>query len=712
MSGKPFIFRFADIEVREREFCLIRSGEAIPVEPKAFRVLLILLRNPEKLIPKDELLQAVWGDTAVTENSLARSVALLRRLLGDETRNPRYIETVATVGYRFLCTVEATEEGSREVAMAELAPAFPSQSVNTVTHRKVAWRRGVLFAALAALFLIAWVVWYTRPRTITVTNITQITNDRKAKIPFIAPHTDGVRLYLVEGMPFNSGSGIAQISVTGGETTFIDTTLREVLVVMDISPDRSKLLVHNGVAIKGLSGELWIQPLPAGSPFRVGNLLASSASFTPDSAHILYGEGRVLKIVNLDGSDPRPLANLPGLIRSPRFSPDGRLIRFWSIQPQGTARSIWEMNADGSHLHLLLPNWKESDECCGIWSPDGDDYFFQARQGNEQSVWVLPERRSIFRGRREPYRLISGPIHFGGPSPSLDGKRLFVVGDEARAELFRFDPNARRVDSYLGSLSAGPVDFSPDGKWIAYVSYPDQTLWRSRLDLTEKMQLTFPPVKAYGPRWSPDSSRIVFDDVQIHKPWTISVISAAGGDLPKPILPANSSDAEGDPTWTPDGKSIIFFKAAAAGEGLSAIYRLNLETGDLIRIPGSEGFTSPRLSPDGRYIAALKVGGKALMLFDQGTNQWSTLAEGEAFGYNEWSRDGKFIYARSNQGGSADVVRVRIKDHILEHILSLKDFPALVDPFANWIGLTPDGGVLPMRDRSVQEIYALDLDKK
>src|SRR5579863_6223556 len=81
-----------------------------PIEPKAFRVLLILLRNPQKLLPKDELLTAVWGDTAVSENSLARSIALLRRLLGDEARTPRFIETVATVGYRFVCPVVSEED--------------------------------------------------------------------------------------------------------------------------------------------------------------------------------------------------------------------------------------------------------------------------------------------------------------------------------------------------------------------------------------------------------------------------------------------------------------------------------------------------------------------------------------------------------------------------------------------------------------------------
>ena len=110
MASKSFVFRFGDVEVQEREFSLTKAGETLSVEPKAFRVLLILLRNPGKLISKEELLNAVWGETAVSENSLTRSITLLRRLLGDEARNPRYIETVATVGYRFVCAMEVLED--------------------------------------------------------------------------------------------------------------------------------------------------------------------------------------------------------------------------------------------------------------------------------------------------------------------------------------------------------------------------------------------------------------------------------------------------------------------------------------------------------------------------------------------------------------------------------------------------------------------------
>jgi hypothetical protein len=98
------------------------------------------------------------------------------------------------------------------------------------------------------------------------------------------------------------------------------------------------------------------------------------------------------------------------------------------------------------------------------------------------------------------------------------------------------------------------------------------------------------------------------------------------------------------------------------------------------------------------------------MLFGQ--NSWSTLAKGEYFTFNEWSPDGKYVYVREDGGGFGRIVRVRIRDRVSEDVLSLKGFPQLIDPFARWYGLTPDGKILLMRDRSVQEIYALSLEKR
>ena len=572
--------------------------------------------------------------------------------------------------------------------------------------------RRLLFAIVGIALLIGVgfaIRHFAQPKVPTVTNIVRLTNDPRAKIPINGIVTDGVHLYFVEGMPWGSGSGIAQVALVGGETTLITTTLKDVLAILDISPDNSKLLVT-------CQSGFWVQPLPGGTPYRVGNLMASTASWMPDGAHIIYAKQQKIFVANQDANEAHAIAEIPGQALWIRFSPDGRLVRLSVLGALGNSSSIWEMNPDGSNLHQLLPNWKESpDQCCGRWSPDGDYYFltsdFFFSSTADPAIWVIP-RGSIFQRNNAPVRLTTGPLRFGAPTPSLDGKSLFVVGEQSRVELFSYDAQSKRLDSYLGGLSASGVAFSPDGKWIAWVSYPEMTLWKSRSDLSEKTQLTFPPVRAYGPRWSPDSSKIAFQDVEQHRPWKPYLISSAGGESPKQIAQSNIDNVDTDATWVPDGKSIIFSRRWAKDADQSAIYRVDLDTGRLTQIPGSTGLSSPRLSPDGRYIAAFGDSETKLMLFDKDTSSWSELAKAVHFGEDEWSPDGKFVYVRQSDGGFTQIVRARIKDRVLEDVMSLKDFPAPVDVFAAWYGLTPDGKVLLLRDRSVQEIYALTLEKK
>lgn len=709
MSSQNTSFcRFGVFELDLRAAELRKNGMKLRLQDQPYQVLLKLIEHHGEVVSREELRSTLWHeDTFVDfETGLNTAIKRLRETLGDSADNPIFIETLPRRGYKFIAPVESPVSQKTQE---------PGLSVNNDTPQgKELPKRRRIIAAVVALLLIGLgaAYRYSQPRPPTVVNIVPLTNDGKSKIPGNSPATDGVRLYFVEGEPWTTGSGIAQVSATGGETTWIATTLRKPLAIAGMSPDHSELLVPAGTATVGPDqlSEFWVQPLPAGAAHRLGNIKMSNAGWTPDGIHILYAVGHAIIIANKDGSEPHQIAQASGVPRAFRYSPDGRRIRFYIIQDKAESSSLWEMDANGKNLHPLFPDWKESPyQCCGYWSPDGNYYYFQAGSGSTQAIWVLPERRTIFgRAASGPSRLISGPLRFSGPAPSSDGKRLFVTGEEPRVELFRYDVQARRFDSYLPGLSAGPVDFSSDRKWMAYVSYPDMNLWRSRADGSDKMQLTFPPVRAYEPRWSPDGSMIAFMDVQFSQPWKIRLLSASGGS-PELLVHGgrDRAEAEADPTWTPDGKSIIFEESD--GTGHIAIYRSNLETGNVFSIPYSDGLSSPRMSPDGRYICAIAGDYAKLVLFDSQNNQWSNLAEGEQFGFNEWSHDGKYIYLRENWGGAGELVRVRIKDRMVEHILSLKDFPQREDGFALWIGLTPDDAPLLMRDRGVEEIYALDL---
>jgi Tol biopolymer transport system component/DNA-binding winged helix-turn-helix (wHTH) protein len=686
----------ADLQTQE----LRKRGVRLRLPGQSFQILKMLLERPGELVTREELHAALWpSDTFVDfEHGVNAAVNRLRDVLGDSAENPTFIETLPRRGYKFIAPIETpvSKESTVSVSADRLEPP----------PEKKLLKRAALVAGVAALALVFVAYWRSEPQPPTVANAVRITNDGKAKNPLNPPVSDGVHLYFTEGLPRTSGAGIAQVSAAGGETTLLPTTLKDVMAISSVSPDRSELLVAN-VATVGSDSvlELWAQPLPAGAPHRVGNIHALLATWTPDGSHIAYPDGDTIMMANKDGSEPHPLAKASGIVFGIRFSPDGRRIRFDITNPKTESNSLWEMDANGENIHRVFPDWT-SFHCCGNWSPDGNYYYFQAGRGDSQAIWVMPERRSLF-GRRAkgPTRLTSGPLHYRFAVPSSDGRKIFVLGEDPRVELLRYDLKAQRFDPYLGGVSAGPVDFSADGKWMAYISYPEMTLWRSRVDGSEKTQLTFPPVRAYGPRWSPDGSQIVFMDVAFDNPRRIRLTSATGGS--SELLLLAHSQEESDPTWMPDGKSIVFGKFEA--DGSSAIYNLDLKTRGLSTIPGSEGLFSPRVWRDGRYISALTLNDTKLMLFDANAKRWSSLAEGEDVGFNEWSHDGKYVYFRETRNGAGELVRVRIQDRVVEHVLSLKDFPQLSDIFASWIGLAPDDAPLLMRNRSVQEIYALEL---
>ena len=696
------VCRFGVFELDLRAAELRKNGVKLRLQDQPYQVLLKLIERPGEIVSREELRSTLWHeDTFVDfETGLNTAIKRLRETLGDSADSPTFIETLPRRGYKFIATVERPVDKDSRIS-------GPSSSPESSAGKNLSKRTGVI-AGVVVLVMICVAFWRSQPQPPRVISIVRITNDGKAKNPLNPPVTDGVHLYFTEGTPYTTGSGIAQVSAAGGETTWLTTTLQDVIALSPVSPDRSELLVAKGAKVgSDFVTELWAQPLPAGAPHHIGNIRALLATWTPDGTHIAYANGDTIMIADKDGSEPHQLAKVSGLVFCIRYSPDGRRIRFDITDPKIDSNSIWEMDADGKDIHRVFPDWKEwSFHGCGNWSPNGDYYYFLAGRENAQAIWVMPERRSLFRRRAKgPSRLTSGPLRFNAPITSSDGKRLFVLGEEARVELMRYDLQARRFDSYLPGFSAGPVDFSRDRKWMAYVSYPDMTLWRSRVDGSDKMQLTFPPVRAYEPRWSPDGSQIAFMDIRFDSPSKIYLLSSSGGS---PEVLTQTNTYEGDATWTSDGKSIIFGTTDKMSN--AAIYRLDLKTRRASAIPGTDGLFSPRVSPDGRYISALTFGQTKLMLFDASTGRWSSLAEGEQVGYNEWSHDGKYIYMRENRDGAGELVRVRIKDGVLEHLSSLKNFPQPSDPFASWIGLTPDDAPLLMHDRSVQEIYALDLN--
>lgn len=271
----------------------------------------------------------------------------------------------------------------------------------------------------------------------------------------------------------------------------------------------------------------------------------------------------------------------------------------------------------------------------------------------------------------------------------------------------RYDAKARQFAPYLGGISATEVDFSRDGQWVAYLAYPEGSLWRSKADGSQRLQLTLPPMRPFLPRWSPDGRQILFYAATPDHPYKIYMVSAQGG-APQQLMTGKRN--EHDPGWFPDGNSLVFgrmpwLETEAAGP--VAVHLLDLRRHQVSTLPRSQGLFSPRWSPDGHYVAALTMDAE-FILFDFATQKWLRLTDGSV-SYPTWSRDGKYIYSGGLYEKENAIHRVRINDRRLERIVSLGGLPQRAGFWgAPWLGLAPDDSPLVLRDTSVQEIYALD----
>jgi len=614
-------------------------------------------------------------------------------------------------GSRAPMPVEAATTPTRSHASLTAETAVPMESTTAQSVSTKRWPLVVLGAGFltAVALVLAWIRPAAPPR---VSSLTQITNDGREKpssysldrIPPVIV-SDGSRLYFWE-----SGPGVSQVSASGGQTVPLTSGLQNVFI-NDISPKGSELLIGTPTPQNYYGNALWILPLPGGSPRRLADILAQDATWSRDGSKIIYANESDLYSATPDGSDKRKITTVAGRAWWPRVSPDGRRIRLSVFDPHTTLSSLWEVSMDGTAARHLLPGWNAPTACCGNWTPDGNYFVFQATDNGRTDIWAIREKGLLQKSESEPVRLTTGPLNYWAPLPSRDGKKIFVVGEQPRGELIRYDTKLRQFVPYMNSLSAEQVRFSPDGQWAAYVTYPEATLWRSRIDGSERLQLTFSPQQAGLPRWSPNGKQIAFIAASVGQPSKIYVVSAEGG-ASEEIIP--QEPVQNDPAWSADGNSIIFGEAPLGQLGAlrtNGLHIVDLKTHLASIIPGTDGLWSPRTSPDGRYLVGLYADTQRLMLFDLKTQKTTELVNAINVGWPEWSRDSQYVYFEmtSSTADGDKLVRVRVADRKLDEIKSLKDIRE-VGFYTNWGGLAPDDSPLTLRNAATQEIYAVDVD--
>jgi eukaryotic-like serine/threonine-protein kinase len=588
-------------------------------------------------------------------------------------------------------------------ALEALSDSGASSPVATqAPSRRSPGRTLVWSSALIAVILLVVVAWFkvgnrNAAAPLRISEYTQLTHNGHAG--YVAG-TDGSRLYLTQ-----LGGPIDEVAASGGDIETVPSITVPNPFLVDVSPDGSTLLVQSYPA-EMASQPLYTFQLVGGAHRYLADAPTAGGTWSPDGKLVaFFTSGGDINIINSDGTGAHKLAAVGSTANLLSWSPDGSAIRF--------SRDVdfWEITSGGSKLHQLLPGWHPSEfKCCGRWSPDGGFFVFLAgppRQAYpEGQLYALDERRGLFRRpANQPVRLTFGPTEWSPPVFSKDGKKIFTTGSTRRGELVRFDPKSGQFQPFLGGISADLIAFSKDGQSVAYVTYPDGTLWRANRDGSNHIQLTSPPLSPQSVAWSPDGTQIVFmaPSPQGQKAW---IVPSRGGS-PQQLLPEDSGQ-QTDPNWSPDGRKIIF-STGTLGSRESHISSLDLASHQITTVPGSDGKFSPHWSPDGQFISAISLDISTISVFDLKSQHWSALYDKSHFAFERWSTDSRSLYFLSAANDPA-ILRIPVTGGKAK-IVAPVAFP-FTGTWSLWFGLDPTDAPLMLRDVSTTDVYALTLEQK
>lgn len=592
-------YSFGTTCVDASRMSVTRDGEAVSLEPKAMDVLLYLLAHRDRLVTKDELLDAVWKDTFVTPNALTRAIAQVRKALGDDAHEARVIETVSKRGYRFIAPVIETEAPDLGV---QAAPAPPPYSVTAAAPPSGTNRLGLTFAVLVGLVVVASVigaVWFARrpqpaapSSDIAVTRFT--TRQGYDSLPSISP--DGRSVVYVSD---RTGSlELYQTGLTVGAPDVALTNNGGRNTLPEWSPD-GKWIAFRSERFRGI----WIVAAAGGVPQQIVDA-GTDPSWSPDSERLVFVPEGVSTVmpsglwtVRRDGTDRKAITlgtAVIGQFGQPAWSHNGRFIAF-SINRGSSVRELWLTSPDGRSARKLATGLTGDIR----WTPSDDGLFWGGI--NDQRVPRIMHL-GINADTGEPTGAPQGrvPIDGGwvdGLSVSRDGRALFGItrGD---SNLWQIDLRGTVVGEPVRLTNEAVRSTTPriarDGR-IAFnqiVEGRPATAWIMAPDGTGRTPLlTAGNMRA--PQWSSDDRRmfVLLDGAPV---W---VDLATRRATPIPVKIDNAGGAQ----LTPDDRGLLNHRGTA--EGIMNLWLSPLDGSPARQISfDPEGASFGAYSPDGLWI--------------------------------------------------------------------------------------------------------------
>jgi Tol biopolymer transport system component/DNA-binding winged helix-turn-helix (wHTH) protein len=602
----PVRLRFGLFEFDVRSGDLLKQGTRVHLQEQAAQVLLMLIEHPGEVVLRSEIREKLWpGDTVVDfDQSINSAVKRLRNALCESADAPRYIETVAKRGYRFIAEVHANVEAPPEPVAPAASPEGPAaaeaqpeieplarQEFEPVapSPRRRTWPW--LSAAAAALFIATGVYLELggRSQGPPMRAVPFTTFAGEQNFPAFSPDGDKVAFCWV-GPPRQDGQRAMNIyvkSILTGETVPVTSGPTDDRYP-SWSPDGSQIAFQR--RITATVSALTVVPSGGGAERKIadsgvgfawspdGNELAYVAPYAPD------GNGGIVVRSLRTGAVRQLTSPQPHWERWVAWSPDGKQIAF--SRNMVPVRELFVVPSQGGEARQLTFDRQITGGFA--WTPDSRELVFDSSRQSGASLWRIRATGGT------PLRVSSMANHPAFPSISVRGNRRVYSDFFVDSNIWQYElaGAARGADPLLpppkclicSTVEDDSPRFSPDGRRIAFVSWRAGTeeLWTSNSDGSAPKQLTSLGGRTGSPRWSPDGRWIAFDSRAGGGP-SVYVISAAGG-APRRVTPEPS--VEMMPSWSHDGRWIYF---ASSRAGASHIWKAAFEGGPARQVTEGDG---------------------------------------------------------------------------------------------------------------------------
>jgi len=583
-------YEFGPFRLEPAERRLVRDGQDVPLPPKAFDLLMVLVSRAGRLVTKEDLLQSVWPDTFVEEASLSYTVSLLRKALQSGDDSARYIDTVQKLGYRFAASVRTVATAGDQAASAGHEPPRPKVAPSSL----FSWRAGITLGVLV-LATVAVLVLLRQRRE--------------------APPSQNLARFEVP-LPTNI-----------------------VLTQFDqpvISPDGRR------VVFAGLSEgrrRLWVQRIGSSPPVPLpGTDGATAPAWSPDSRSLAFFADQQLKRIEVDGGRPISLCCAGMPVRGPVLSPAwaNGVILFnngpvYRISDSGGApEAVTRVDTASHETHHFVADFLSDGRRFVFFSDAPDSGFYVSSLDRPHERRALEIGRV---GRIQGLSIFSGHLLYVQDrvvidqpfdEQTLERRGAPTTLDEIDPAPWQPQPSASRTgtlifrskwyslrqltwrgrDGRVTAVAGKPdvynhVELSPDGTRAIVVhggfGPQNRDLWLADLTTGMFSRLTTDPGVESSPAWSPDGHRIAYHSSRpgVLSPFVMDVDTGREERLLEPPTGIAVDD------WTPDGRFLVLRTYGAA------VFTLPLEGPRELQRLADTPYTEDQLqvSPDGHWVA-------------------------------------------------------------------------------------------------------------